>query len=93
MFSKHTRSIERAESLITEVAAYRQRSCFVVADYRLAPEHRAVDSAHPGLLRFGRVLHWVRQSRMGGQCEQLSSCSIISPARLLTDCVVPFRMG
>jgi hypothetical protein len=65
LFAKHTRSIESKERPITEVAAYRQRSCFVVADYRLAPEHRAVDSALPGLLRFGRVLHWVRQSPDG----------------------------
>ena len=65
VFTKHTRSIEKAESPITEVSAYRQRSCFVVADYRLAPEHRALDSDHPGLLRFGRVQHWVCQSPGG----------------------------
>ena len=65
VFAKYTRSIEKTESPITEVSAYRQRSCFVVADYRLAPEHRALDSDHPGLLRFGRVQHWVCQSPGG----------------------------
>ena len=60
-FAKFTRTVERDESPIDTASRYSQRSCFVVADHRLAPDHRALDSEQPGTLRFGRVLYWVRQ--------------------------------
>ena len=67
LFNQHkrTRDIEHSEYPLSTARAYRQRSCFVVADYRLASQHRAVDGTQPGAVRFGRVLYWVRQSRDG----------------------------
>ena len=65
MFAKFTRSVAISEPELTEIEAYLQRSCFVVADHRLAPAHRAKVGTQPGLLRFGRVLFWVRQSPEG----------------------------
>ena len=65
VFVKFTRSVAISEPELTEVGAYLQRSCFVVGDHRLALAHRAMAGTQPGLLRFGRVLFWVRQSPKG----------------------------
>ena len=67
VFSEHknTRDIEFNEPTLQTITAYKQRSCFVVDNYRLARQHRAVDSSQPGLLRFGRVLYFVRASPSG----------------------------
>ena len=67
VFSEHkiTRDIEFNEPPLQTITAYKQRSCFVVDNYRLARQHRAVDSSQPGLLRFGRVLYFVRASPSG----------------------------
>ena len=67
VFSEHkiTRDIEFNEPPLQTITAYKQRSCFVVDNYRLARRHRAVDSSQPGILRFGRVLYFVRASPSG----------------------------
>ena len=65
VFSELTRDIEFNELPLLTITAYKQRSCFVVDNYRLARPHRAVDSAQPGTLRFGRVLYFVRESPNG----------------------------
>ena len=67
VFNDHTitRDIEFNEQPLLTITAYKQRSCFVVDNYRLARQHRAVDSSQPGILRFGRVLYFVRASPSG----------------------------
>ena len=56
IFSQSTRSVASLEQPLGTPGRWRQRSCFSVADRRLAPGHRSVDGAR---LRFGQVLNWV----------------------------------
>ena len=97
VFSEHkiTRDIEFNEPPLQTITAYKQRSCFVVDNYRLARRHRAVDSSQPGLLRFGRVLYFVRESPSGPPVRAVVKLfRYLNPADIDAQCdELPDRLG
>ena len=97
VFNEHkiTRDIEFDEQPLQTITAYKQRSCFVVDNYRLARRHRAVDSSQPGLLRFGRVLYFVRESPSGPPVRAVVKLfRYLNPADIDAQCdELPDRLG
>ena len=97
VFSEHkiTRDIEFNEPPLQTITAYKQRSCFVGDNYRLARRHRAVDSSQPGLLRFGRVLYFVRESPSGPPVRAVVKLfRYLNPADIDAQCdALPDRLG
>ena len=97
VFTEHkiTRDIEFNEPPLQTITAYKQRSCFVVYNYRLARRYRAVDSSQPGLPRFGRVLYFVRESPDGPPVRAVVNLfHHLHPADIEAQCDgLPDRLG